>query len=82
MFVFISGSVNNDNLVIPLCSLALLIMIRQGHAWQADEKRLMLGWRDSGRGHRAGNTDQAQRDRAFAPAALTGAWERGSAARR
>jgi 4-amino-4-deoxy-L-arabinose transferase-like glycosyltransferase len=44
MFVFISGSVNNDNLVILLGSLALLIMIRQGRAWQADEKRLMLGW--------------------------------------
>ena len=29
MFVFISGSVNNDNLVTPLCALALLIMIRQ-----------------------------------------------------
>jgi 4-amino-4-deoxy-L-arabinose transferase-like glycosyltransferase len=28
MFVFISGAVNNDNLVIPLCSLALLSMIR------------------------------------------------------
>ncbi|MBN1887213.1 MAG: glycosyltransferase family 39 protein [Thermoflexales bacterium] len=28
MFLFISGSVNNDNLVIPLCALALLIMIR------------------------------------------------------
>ena len=28
MFVFISGSVNNDNLVVPLCSLALLLMIQ------------------------------------------------------
>ncbi len=28
MFTFISGSVNNDNLVIPLCALALLLMIR------------------------------------------------------
>lgn len=28
MFVFISGSVNNDNLVVPLCSLALLWMMR------------------------------------------------------
>jgi 4-amino-4-deoxy-L-arabinose transferase-like glycosyltransferase len=27
MFVFISGSVNNDNLVVPLCSLALLMLI-------------------------------------------------------
>lgn len=29
MFTFISGSVNNDNLVIPLCALALLIMMQQ-----------------------------------------------------
>jgi hypothetical protein len=28
MFLFISGSVNNDNLVIPLASLSLLLMIR------------------------------------------------------
>ena len=28
MFIFISGAVNNDNLVVPLCSLALLLMIR------------------------------------------------------
>jgi hypothetical protein len=28
MFVFISGAVNNDNLVIPLCSLALLLLVR------------------------------------------------------
>ena len=28
MFVFVSGAVNNDNLVIPLCSLALLLMVR------------------------------------------------------
>ncbi|MCP4418646.1 MAG: glycosyltransferase family 39 protein, partial [Chloroflexi bacterium] len=28
MFLFISGAVNNDNLAIPLASLALLIMIR------------------------------------------------------
>ncbi len=27
-FLFISGSVNNDNLVAPLCSLALLMMLR------------------------------------------------------
>ncbi len=29
MFTFLSGSVNNDNLVTPLCALALLIMIQQ-----------------------------------------------------
>jgi len=28
MVVFISGSVNNDNLVVPLCSLALLMLLR------------------------------------------------------
>ncbi len=28
MYVFISGSVNNDNLVVPLCSLALLMLLR------------------------------------------------------
>jgi 4-amino-4-deoxy-L-arabinose transferase-like glycosyltransferase len=28
MFVFISGAVNNDNLVAPLCSLALFLMVR------------------------------------------------------
>ncbi len=28
MYVFISASVNNDNLVVPLCSLALLMMVK------------------------------------------------------
>ena len=28
MFLFISGAVNNDNLVVPLCSLALLMMTK------------------------------------------------------
>ncbi len=28
MFLFISGAVNNDNLVVPLCSLALLMMVK------------------------------------------------------
>src|SRR5690606_35620959 len=28
MFLFISGAVNNDNLALPLASLALLLMIR------------------------------------------------------
>ncbi|MBM4466003.1 MAG: phospholipid carrier-dependent glycosyltransferase, partial [Chloroflexi bacterium] len=28
MFLFISGAVNNDNLVVPLCSLALLMIVR------------------------------------------------------
>lgn len=29
MYLFISASVNNDNLIVPLCSLALLMMIRR-----------------------------------------------------
>jgi len=28
MFLFISGAINNDNLVVPLCSLALLMMLK------------------------------------------------------
>ncbi len=46
MFTFISGSVNNDNLVIPLCALALLVMLRQGREARGDERRLTLrvGW--------------------------------------
>jgi len=28
MFLFVGASVNNDNLIVPLCSLALLMMIR------------------------------------------------------
>jgi len=32
MFLFISGSINNDNLVIPLCSLTLLILVRLMHS--------------------------------------------------
>lgn len=35
MFLFISGAVNNDNLAIPLASLALLIMIRVVHSRRA-----------------------------------------------
>jgi 4-amino-4-deoxy-L-arabinose transferase-like glycosyltransferase len=31
MFVFISGSVNNDNLVVPLSNLALLMLLRLHH---------------------------------------------------
>jgi Dolichyl-phosphate-mannose-protein mannosyltransferase len=44
MFTFISGSVNNDNLVVPLCALALLLMIRQSREARGEERRLMLGW--------------------------------------
>jgi len=32
MYLFISGAVNNDNLVVPLCSLALLLMVRVSEA--------------------------------------------------
>jgi 4-amino-4-deoxy-L-arabinose transferase-like glycosyltransferase len=35
MFLFISGAVNNDNLVVPLTSLALLLMIRLVRAGRA-----------------------------------------------
>jgi hypothetical protein len=34
MFLFISGSVNNDNLTILLCSLTLLLLIRLVRVWQ------------------------------------------------
>ncbi len=39
MFVFISGAINNDNLVIPLCSLALLLMVRILKATKDEQKR-------------------------------------------
>jgi hypothetical protein len=44
MFTFISGSVNNDNLVTPLCALAVLIMIRQNKLACGEERRLMRGY--------------------------------------
>jgi hypothetical protein len=37
MFIFISAAVNNDNLVIPLSSLALLLMVRLLKASQATD---------------------------------------------
>ena len=44
MYVFISGSVNNDNLVVPLCSLALLMMIRIANGeWRMADRGLL--WR-------------------------------------
>ncbi len=39
MFIFISGSVSNDNLVVPLCSLALLLVLR---LMKAPPSRCML----------------------------------------
>lgn len=38
MFLFISGAVNNDNLVIPLASLALLLMIHLARRGEATGK--------------------------------------------
>ena len=42
MFLFISGAVNNDNLVIPLASLALLIMVYIAGDKELDRKREYL----------------------------------------
>ena len=42
MFVFISGAVNNDNLTMTLCSLALLLMIKR---LRAPEEPATLGFR-------------------------------------
>ena len=42
MFLFISGAVNNDNLAIPLASLALLLMIRHVHVGRTT----ILRWRE------------------------------------
>jgi hypothetical protein len=46
MFLFISGAVNNDNLVVPLCSLALLLMVRMARG----EGREARGERREARG--------------------------------
>jgi 4-amino-4-deoxy-L-arabinose transferase-like glycosyltransferase len=80
MFIFISGSVNNDNLAILLCSLALLIVLRQSCAWQADEKRLMLGWLVLGVVIGLATLTKFSGVGLLAPAALAGmwvAWQRG-----
>jgi len=42
MFLFISGAVNNDNLAIPLSSLALLLMLRHVRAGRTT----LLTWRE------------------------------------
>lgn len=52
MFLFISGSVNNDNLVAPLCGLALLMMVRisniqypaSNRNWLWDSRYWVLGF--------------------------------------
>jgi 4-amino-4-deoxy-L-arabinose transferase-like glycosyltransferase len=60
MFTFISGAVNNDNLVVPLCSLALLLMVRtlktvkplrreHSATMSPRDRKFSLGW-DSQRG--------------------------------
>jgi len=41
MFLFISGAVNNDNLVVPLCSLALLMMVK---TTKLKAQSLKLNW--------------------------------------
>ena len=80
MFTFISGSVNNDNLVIPLCALALLVMLRQGRKAQSDERRLMLGWLALGAVIGLAALTKLSGMLLLLPAALTGvyvAWQRG-----
>jgi hypothetical protein len=74
MFTFISGSVNNDNLVIPLCTLALLIMIRQDRESRGDGRSLIVGW--IGLGVVIGLAALAKLSGMLLllPAALTGAW--------
>ncbi len=45
MFLFISGAVNNDNLAIPLASLALLLMIWMiGDRYSVTGKRYWVRW--------------------------------------
>jgi hypothetical protein len=52
MFLFISGAVNNDNLVTPLCSLALLMMVKisniqypiSNRNWLSDIRYWILGF--------------------------------------
>ena len=74
MFTFISGSVNNDNLVIPLCTLALLIMIRQHRESHSQERRLMLGWLGLGVVIGLAALTKLSGMLLLLPAALTGAW--------
>jgi hypothetical protein len=42
MFLFISGAVNNDNLVVPLCSLALLMMIKTKPKAQSSKLKFLV----------------------------------------
>lgn len=45
MFLFISGAVNNDNLAVPLASLALLLMIRMVSGTVGQPYRPVAWWR-------------------------------------
>jgi hypothetical protein len=74
MFVFISGSVNNDNLVIPLCSLALLLMIRQGRNALGAEGPLRAGYWILGIVIGLATLTKFSGAGLLAPAALTGVW--------
>jgi len=49
MFVFISGAVNNDNLVVPLSSLALLMLLRLADREAQIVYHLPESWEPSGR---------------------------------
>ena len=49
MFVFISGAVNNDNLVVPLSSLALLMLLRLADREAQIAYHLPESWEPSGR---------------------------------
>jgi 4-amino-4-deoxy-L-arabinose transferase-like glycosyltransferase len=85
MFAFISGSINNDNLVIPLCALALLIMIRQNKVALDDGPRLMKGYWVLGIVIGLAVLSKVSGVALLALAALTGfvvAWRRGLASRR
>jgi 4-amino-4-deoxy-L-arabinose transferase-like glycosyltransferase len=44
MFLFIAASVNNDNLIVPLATLALLLFIRTlKDGWLSDRRAVLLG---------------------------------------
>lgn len=44
MFLFIAGSVNNDNLVVPLATLILWLLVRTlREGWLTDRRALLLG---------------------------------------
>ncbi len=81
MFTFISGSVNNDNLVVPLCALALLVMMRQSREAQGDGRHLTLGWLALGAVIGLAALTKLSGMLLLLPAALTGvyvAWQRRS----